>query len=40
MVTGPPGHAWSALADIAVFWFRWCSQRMLAGAGRLLSRRR
>ena len=30
-VTGPPGHAWSALADIAVFWARWAAS---AHAGR------
>ncbi|MGH2761625.1 MAG: hypothetical protein ACRDL4_15285 [Thermoleophilaceae bacterium] len=44
LVTGPLGHLWSALADLAVVWTRYlaarAAQRMLAGAGRRSRRRR
>ena len=31
IVTGPPGHLWSAVADIAVLWARWAAGRLRAG---------
>jgi hypothetical protein len=27
LVTGPPGHLWSALADMAIVWTRWLAYR-------------
>jgi hypothetical protein len=42
IVTGPPGHLWSAVADVAVLWVRYGLFRLrtLAGAGRRSSARR
>ena len=42
IVTGPPGHLWSAVADVAVLWVRYglFKLRTLAGAGRRSSARR
>jgi hypothetical protein len=42
IVTGPLGHLWSAVADVAVLWVRYglFKARTLAGAGRRSSARR
>jgi hypothetical protein len=42
VVTGPLGHLWSVLADVAVLWVRYglFKARTLAGAGRRSSLRR
>jgi hypothetical protein len=31
LVTGPLGHLWSALADMAVFWARYLAHRVRRG---------
>jgi hypothetical protein len=44
VVTGPPGHLWSAAVDIVVIWTRWLAhrarQRIEAGAGSAFRRLR
>jgi len=35
LVTGPAGHLWSVLADVAVLWARWIAARATGRPGPL-----
>jgi hypothetical protein len=40
VVTGPPGHLWSVVADVGSFALKALGQRMLRGAAKRLRARR